>query len=253
MRLLLTNDDGYGSDGLEALACRLSADNEIYILAPDRNRSAVSHCVTMDRPLDVYAAGERRWKSSGFPADCSMAGLKSGLLGIRPDAVVSGINRGANMGTDILYSGTCAAARQAVLYGIPAVALSLDPVDWDSALRDGFRYSALADFAARNLEKLVSLSAVTGRRTFVNVNAVSSDSYRGARMCGSLCVREYNDGIEVEDCGESCRTVFRYGTTETLADEDSDFAVCRTGYVAVSSVFVDPVCAPPVDGMEFSL
>ena len=146
MKLLLTNDDGFSADGIKTLARYLSdAGHEVWIFAPDRNRSAASNRITMDKPLRIKEHGQRVYSCSGMPADCVIAALKSGIIGNGVDAVLSGINRGANIGTDILYSGTAAAARQAVLYGVPGIAFSVRS-------SDGFwRYDAMARFAYSNL------------------------------------------------------------------------------------------------------
>src|SRR5574344_374949 len=147
MKLLLTNDDGYDADGIQTLAACLSRDNDVYVIAPDRNRSAVSNGITwMKEPLKFVRHSENVYSCSGLPADCVIAGLSGELLPFMPDAVISGINKGANIGTDIIYSGTAAAARQAVLYGIPGIALSIESSD------DVWKYRALARFAADNLE-----------------------------------------------------------------------------------------------------
>ncbi len=152
MNILLTNDDGYEARGINVLAERLSKDHRVYVIAPDGNRSAISHGITMYKPLRLRKVRENVWACSGKPADCSIVGIKSGFLPVRVDAVVSGINHGANLGTDVVYSGTCASAREAVLDGVPSVAVSLDFVDGRLDFFDG-----IADFVAKNIEKLLSL------------------------------------------------------------------------------------------------
>src|SRR5574344_1060325 len=133
MKIVITNDDGIDSEGLVTLAARLAEENEVCVVAPHRNRSGVSHHITMEHPLLI----ERRTQANGspcggdwyalegFPADCVITALRGDFLPFFPDVVVSGINSDANLGTDVIYSGTCAAARQASLYGVPGIALSL--------------------------------------------------------------------------------------------------------------------------------
>lgn len=124
MRILVSNDDGYFSPGIEALARALEAFAEVVVVAPERDRSAASNSLTLDRPLSVRSAANGFRYLNGTPTDCVHIAI-TGLLDQRPDLVVSGINDGANMGDDTLYSGTVAAATEGFLLGIPAIAFSL--------------------------------------------------------------------------------------------------------------------------------
>ena len=124
MRILLSNDDGYFSPGLERLAADLAAYAEITVVAPERDRSGASNSLTLDRPLTVRRAPNGFLFVNGTPTDCvhlAVTGLLEGL----PDMVISGINLGANMGDDTIYSGTVAAAMEGYLLGIPSIAVSL--------------------------------------------------------------------------------------------------------------------------------
>ncbi len=124
MRILVSNDDGYFSPGIEALVRRLEAFAEVTVVAPERDRSAASNSLTLDRPLSVRRAANGFHYVNGTPTDCVHVAI-TGLLEQRPDLVVSGINDGANMGDDTLYSGTVAAATEGFLLGVPAIAFSL--------------------------------------------------------------------------------------------------------------------------------
>jgi len=121
--ILLTNDDGIDAEGLRRLEGCLEALGEITVVAPDRERSAVSHGLTINVPLEIKEVGERRYALNGTPADCIIFALKH-VFQSPPDLVISGINHGANLGDDIMYSGTVAAAREASRHGIPAMAIS---------------------------------------------------------------------------------------------------------------------------------
>jgi 5'-nucleotidase len=121
--ILLTNDDGYEAEGLSVLEECLKGLGEIVVVAPDQERSAVSHSLTLRSPLVLNKIGDRRFTLNGTPADCIIYGLSKALDAI-PDLVVSGINHGANLGDDIMYSGTVAAAREASRRGIPSLAIS---------------------------------------------------------------------------------------------------------------------------------
>ena len=172
-----------------------------------------------------------------------------------PDAVVSGINRGANIGTDIVYSGTAAAARQAVINGVPAVAFSIDSDD------DNYYYDRLADFALKNLEKLLSLCDVAPeslkqkkRCSFVNVNAKSSkEPYKGVKITDTA-FREYNDYIEMTKLSENeflCRTIGK--RTDTTSINYSDFEAVSQGFISVSKICAEVESHGIVDGIEFSM
>lgn len=137
MHFLLSNDDGYQSPGLEALAKAISALGRITVVAPDRDRSAASNSLTLDTPLTVRTAANGFHYVNGTPTDCVHLAI-TGLLQEEPDMVISGINTGANLGDDVLYSGTVAAAMEGRFLGRPAVAVSLtnpDPVYCDTAAR----------------------------------------------------------------------------------------------------------------------
>ena len=123
MRILISNDDGYLAPGINALAEALADVAEIIVVAPDSNRSGASNSLTLDRPLSVTQAANGFYYVNGTPTDCVHIAL-TGMLDALPDLVVSGINNGQNMGDDTLYSGTVAAATEAYLFGIPAIAFS---------------------------------------------------------------------------------------------------------------------------------
>ena len=122
MRIVVTNDDGIDSDGLQCFVKLLSLSAECYVVAPDRGRSCCSHGVSTGSSLDIVSRGGNQWTVSGTPADCVRVALL--YLDIKPDWVVSGINHGGNLGVDILYSGTAAGAREACLFGVPSMAIS---------------------------------------------------------------------------------------------------------------------------------
>lgn len=124
MRILLSNDDGYFAPGLAALEKALSPLGSVTVVAPERDRSGASNSLTLDRPLSVRRAGNGYWYVNGTPTDCVHLAV-TGLLPDLPDVVVSGINHGANMGDDTIYSGTVAAATEGFLLGIPSIAVSL--------------------------------------------------------------------------------------------------------------------------------
>jgi 5'-nucleotidase len=124
MRILLSNDDGYFAPGLACLATHLSAIADIVVVAPERDRSGASNSLTLDRPLNLRRADSGFYYVNGTPTDCVHLAV-TGMLDTQPDMVISGVNAGANMGDDTIYSGTVAAATEGFLLGIPAIAISL--------------------------------------------------------------------------------------------------------------------------------
>lgn len=248
--ILLTNDDGIAGEGLHALKTALEAVADVYVLAPAANRSAVSSALTMDRPARVTELSPRCYTLDANPADCVIAALRSELFtGVRFDAVFSGINRGPNMGTDLVYSGTVAAARQAALYKLPAVALSLDSLD------GSWRYTALASFAARNLERLIALCASCATQSeahsFVNVNAASADTYTEV-VYSSLCRRDYRDRVQVLDTPDGKRYgFFLGGDIHSYGDEDSDYNTVAGGAIAVSVIRAEAQVEPKPEHFSF--
>lgn len=141
MRILVTNDDGVHSKGLDALADSLREVGEVWVVAPDRERSGASHSITLHSPLRLSKVDDRRYSVDGTPGDCVLLAVNHLLRDQRPELVVSGINHGANLADDITYSGTVAAALEATMLGIPAVAFSL------CGRGAGLDFSAAARFA----------------------------------------------------------------------------------------------------------
>src|SRR5690242_395216 len=123
MKFLATNDDGILAYGLECLIAAAEPLGEVTVVAPDREQSATSHSLTLHHPLHPVSRGDRRWQVDGTPTDCVMLAIEA-LMPERPDFVLSGINHGQNMGEDVLYSGTVAAAMEGLALGIPSMAFS---------------------------------------------------------------------------------------------------------------------------------
>ncbi|MEY2729658.1 MAG: 5'/3'-nucleotidase SurE [Betaproteobacteria bacterium] len=160
MRILIANDDGYLAPGLAALAQAMQGLGTLDIIAPEQNASGTSNALTLNRPLSVYTAANGYRYVNGTPSDCVHVAL-TGLLP-RPDLVVSGINQGANMGDDTLYSGTVAAAMEGFLFGVPAIAFSQVDKGWGDL--------AAASAVARAVVERVIHQGLLGRAFLLNVN-----------------------------------------------------------------------------------
>jgi len=192
VRILVSNDDGFFSDGIRALVTRLKELGEVWMVAPDREQSASGHSLTLHRPLRVKRIEKREteFMVDGTPTDCVNIALNQ-VLPFKPDIVVSGINRGANLGDDVTYSGTVSAALEAVLLGVPAIAMSAVP----NQQTDELQYEAAADFAKYLAEQVMKHGLAPG--TLLNVN-VPSETKVGERRC-VLCrmgKRVYSDVVE---------------------------------------------------------
>lgn len=243
MRILLTNDDGVSSEGLAALAATLSPRHELCVVAPDRERSGVSHAMSLREPGKLRKLSEGRYACSGTPADCVIL-VGMGAIPFEPELVVSGINRGANLGTDIIYSGTCGAARQAVLFGLPGIAVSC------VSRAELPAYGAAASFVAERLEDLL---AAWDQDVFININAPDLDAAGMPAAWARPSRRHYHDKLAAFDAPDGQRYCFLSDSRiETAPLSDGDAAVVASGRVAVSRILVHPqISARDLPGTAF--
>ncbi len=233
MRLLLTNDDGYDCEGIQYLAEELEKDHEVWVMAPDSERSGTSHAITLKGASKLRKIAERRFTCSGMPADCVILSIL-GILPFRPDAVISGINRGPNLGTDLVYSGTAAAARQAALYDIPALAVSL------AGLEAPFLFREASRFVALNLSKLLNHWK---QGIFLNLNIPNSSGTEHRIEMAKLAIRSYSDNLKRFTAPDG--SVFCFladGKIETLHEEGTDHWFVDQGCAALSKVLIRPCC-----------
>ena len=193
MRILLTNDDGIQAEGIQVLAAHLSDTNDVFVAAPERERSATGHGITMHKPLRVTEVKMKYYQGtgmavSGTPADCVKLAVEE-LMDEPPDLVVSGINCGANVGMDILYSGTVSAAIEGMLSGYKSIAVSLDT---DTDFPD---FEGAARFTTKLTQVLFSNDLPPKALLNVNVPGVSWDEIKGV-VVTKLGNRKYVDAIE---------------------------------------------------------
>ncbi|MEP6508135.1 MAG: 5'/3'-nucleotidase SurE [Gemmatimonadales bacterium] len=236
MRLLCTNDDGFLAHGLKCLVQAAEPLGEVTVVAPDREQSATSHSLTLHHPVRPISRGERRWQIDGTPTDCVMLAVEV-LMPDRPDFVLSGINHGQNMGEDVLYSGTVAAAMEGISIGIPSIAISFAGGDLraDVTMLDD-QIPMLTDL----LKHLTSLPAFPPH-TLLNVNIppVRGSENRGVRLT-RLGQRVYSDSIKrMKDPWG--REIFWIGggSIEWSGPADSDFMAVREGYISVTPLHLD--------------
>ncbi len=236
MRLLCTNDDGILAPGLQTLTEAAERLGEVYVVAPDREQSATSHSLTLHHPVRPVRRGERRWQVDGTPTDCVMLAVEA-LLPERPSFVLSGVNHGQNMGEDVLYSGTVAAAMEGVMLGIPAVALSFAGGDLRA---DPSSLSGLADLLADLLQHVLALPGFPAD-TLLNVNIppVPPAEVRGVKLT-RLGRRVYSNSLTpMKDPWG--RDIFWIGggSATWRGEADSDFQAVRDGYVSVTPLSLD--------------
>ena len=242
MKVLLTNDDGIQATGLNALRKALLEvpGVELDVIAPDANRSATARSITTRTPLWVeeirFEDGTSGYATDGTPVDCvRFASL--GLLGSEPELIVSGINHGANMGDDITYSGTVAAALEGAVLGVPAIAVSQQSTKREMDFRFGknFEFDAAALFAARLVGGLNERPISPGTLLNVNCPALGMDELEGA-VVTRLGKRVYRDNLELEEEDQTGRRRYRiYGMEPTYREEEgTDFAAIDANMISVT-------------------
>ena len=253
--ILLTNDDGVSSLGLLALRTALAPYGRVSVVAPDSNRSAIGRGITIHNPLHVeevaLADGTPAFATDGTPVDCVRLAML-GLVGDPPDVIVSGINLGMNLGDDVTYSGTVAAALEGVLLGRPAIAVSAQAVDLDADQWDGAAYDfrGAAEFAARLVPRIVA--ADFPPRVILNVNApgLPPQELRGARIT-RLGRRVYNDELTLVHSEGARRRFTIYGRAATYRNEEgTDFAAVDAGAISVTPMHFDLTDIAGMDHLE---
>lgn len=229
--ILITNDDGLAAEGLSVLERALHGLGRVIVVAPDQEQSASSHAITLDKPLRIKEHASSRFGVSGTPTDCVLLAIH-GILERRPDLIVSGINHGPNMGEDVTYSGTVAAAIEACILGITSMAISL--ASWEIAPFDG------AAAAASQLARvLLTMDGKRPRLWNVNVPAVPRSEIAGIKVT-KLGSRVYND-IIIRKKDPRGKDYFWIGGAEPgwSAGEDTDFAAVSAGYISVTPLRLD--------------
>lgn len=235
MHILLSNDDGILARGLQVLEQACAPLGDLSVVAPDREQSATSHSLTLHHPLRPVRLGERRWQVDGTPTDCVMLACEA-LLETRPDFVISGINHGPNMGEDVLYSGTVAAAMEGLALGIPAIALSFA----GSVLRADAVLDTQVQAIRQLLDHLTRLPSFPPD-TLLNVNlpAVPGDEIKGVRLT-RLGRRVFSDSItRMKDPWGREILWIGGGSVEWSGPEDSDFRAVHDGFISVTPLHLD--------------
>lgn len=232
MIILVSNDDGIHSEGLHALEDALKLVGEIYTVAPDREQNAVSHTLTLHRPLRIEEIAPRRFAVNGTPTDCINLAVK-GYLPVRPNLVVSGINKGANLGDDITYSGTVSAAIEGSLLGIPSIAISL-------VIREKpHNFETAAEFAATLAAQVIAQGMPTDTLLNVNVPNLPRQELKGYRLTRQG-KRRYAETIDAR-IDPRGRKYYWIGGDDLGFDPDegTDCVAVHEGFISVTPLHVD--------------
>ena len=228
-RILVTNDDGYGSEGIRALADGLGRLGEVTIVAPNIEASAIGHALTLRHPLRLDRIAERVFAVDGTPTDCVNIAVSQVFKGL-PDLVVSGINKGWNLGDDVTYSGTIAGALEAALLGVPGIAISL------SATAGAYSFGPSAGAAATLAGAI--LDRPLPPRTFLNVN-VPSGRPKGYRVTVQAKRNHITSVAERHDPKGRPYYWIEEGQYEWEPHDRSDYQAVRDGYVSVTPLHPD--------------
>ncbi len=232
--ILVSNDDGIDAPGLLALEAAMAEVGEVWTVAPATEQSARSHALTMHDPLRVERRGERRWAVSGTPADCAYLALLH-LVPSRPDIVLSGINPGSNLGADIWYSGTVAAAREACLHGIPSIAVS----QHRPMAADGPHWETAGAVAIRVLKALLADPMPPWTYLNVNVPDLALADLRGLAAC-PLGRRTYAHQVDVREDPRGRMYFWIGGPHETFEGAGTDGVMLEEGWATLTSLGAYP-------------
>jgi 5'-nucleotidase len=235
--ILITNDDGISSPGIKILSRSLKSVGDVYVVAPETEQSAVAHALTLHRPLRSEKAGKNIFSVNGTPTDCIIISVNK-ILPRKPDIIVSGINNGANLGDDVTYSGTVAAAMEGTLLGIPSVAISLVRPNGETGLRSrASKYRAASDFARELVLKILD-KGLPGD-TLLNVNFPDVGRIKGVKVT-KQGKRVYENAVqELSDPRGRQYYWIGGGAPHQEAGEDTDLDAIRKGYISITPVHLD--------------
>ena len=241
MKILASNDDGVHADGIRVLSAALSALADVVVVAPDRNHSGASHSLTLENPLRVETMAHNGFMAvKGTPTDCVHLAVNE-LLKPLPDMVVSGINHGANLGDDVIYSGTVAAATEGRHLGLPAMAVSLVGSQ---------HFASAAHYACRLVQGLMRNPLPADQILNVNVPDLPLAEIKGIRVTRLGC-RHPAEAVIVEQDPRG-RPIYWIGPPGATQDagEGTDFAAIEAGFVSITPLQVDMTAYRYLDGLQ---
>lgn len=232
MKILITNDDGYQAEGVNILFNMLEKDNDVFIFAPDRERSGSSHCLTLHQPLRIKEISNNIFAVTGMPTDCILIALNGFLKGMDIDIILSGINHGPNLGEDIFYSGTVAGAFEGVMRNKSGIAISV-------ASFDKVDFSGVKDYLPSILQKLYPI--IKKNRFILNINFpnIPSKQIKGIRIT-KLGTRRYDDVI-VKKKDPRGNDYYWIGGHKPLWENENgtDYMAISNNYISITPLKID--------------
>lgn len=254
MKILLSNDDGVMAEGIKALATELSKEHEVYIIAPDRERSAAGHSLTLHTPirveeLEAKFGAKRIWVTSGTPGDCVKIGINA-ILGEdeKPDLIISGINHGPNLGSDILYSGTVSCAMEGAMMGYPSIAVSLASMSSEPEL-----FKNVAQFMRKFVHKVKEFNFPKKSILNINVPGLMPEDLAGiaiTRLGGKMFTDEYDKRVDPRG------KVYYWMAGELIRqceNDDSDINALRWNKVSVTPITFEMTLDSVIPELENAL
>ncbi|RXK05102.1 5'/3'-nucleotidase SurE [Halarcobacter bivalviorum] len=255
-QILITNDDGFDAIGLKALVEALSPIAKIVVVAPAKNKSACGHSLTLDRPLRMVHVDDDFYKiDDGTPTDCIFISLNNLFKeGYKPDLVISGINIGANMGEDVTYSGTAAGAMEAVLQGVPAIAISQVCKDRCQDIKNGWDFALAKDTIAKLAKKILNNQFPLGERRFLNINIppIKKEECKGIKIT-KAGYREYGNDTHrhYNPRGEEYYWIGLHPLIwQESENKDCDFEAVKANYISITPIMLDLTSYDDIDKLN---
>lgn len=243
MRILLSNDDGFRSEGIIALRNELSKTDEVWVVAPEKEQTCISHAITLHKPLRLAEHGDRIFSTNGTPADAVLLGLRV-VLPAAPDLVISGINKGPNMGQDVSYSGTVAAAREGAFVGLPAIACSL-------SARKAFRFDTGVKVLRKIVDSVRGCTAIPNVLINVNVPNIPWEMLQGF-VVTRLGKRIYNGMVFERTDPRGGKYYWVGGDSAERFEpiEGTDLFAVSKGFVSITPLHWDTTSLATIDKFE---
>ena len=256
MRILVTNDDGINAPGLqiaESIANEIAGpDGEVWVIAPDNERSGVGHCISYVAPTRLTQVAERRFSVDGYPADCVLVGLHKVLQDRPVDLVLSGVNRGHNVAEDVVYSGTAGAAMEGGLNRVPSIALSQFYRSTDGAPED--LWSASRVHGASAVRAVLEMPFADTAFYNVNFPAVAADAVKGMQVCPQGIRAEATFDVEqYTSPGGRAFHFYKHRTANASAPEGSDARLCIDGWISITPLRPQLTANDLMDGAKAAL
>lgn len=234
-RVLLSNDDGIHAPGLAVLErVAKSLSDDVWTIAPEVNHSGAGHSLTLKRPLHIHQIGEKRYQVDGTPTDCVLLGVNQVMAADRPDLVLSGVNWGSNVAEDVTYSGTIAAAMEATLLGLPAIALSADVGAGETPF-----WETVEHYAPKVIQTLVGQAFPPGVLMSVNFPNCAADHVKGIKVTTQGFHHIRSNVVKAEDPYHNPVYWVGMQVRETALDPNSDVAAVEEHYVSVTPIHME--------------